>query len=515
MAFQYPKKNSAGTWDHGQEVKMTVGGREVVVAKYDAKKNLWQHLQVNEAGVFNFVYACQIIIDRDECPADPCLETISWDNIKDVQTALDWIYLRLQELFEKVELLEERVKQNEIDIDFLYKTLSAIDNLADVAEFLERLELIEAQLPVYADEIRQGSRVNGRVGQLFVSLDDYVPPPGVEKGTQQETNSYLWDYISKVTYFGENAPAPDQIEFTFWYDTTRLELFINYNGVWFPVSVPPKDYDLEVSQLSYSVNRLQALLDELYLFTQTTDDKYVKKVGGDEMQGPFKILHNPNYSSVRDSRRISALGLFSDSENTALRLGTTRDRIYIGHDDTAFNGLVKIDEIGEKNAGNSVKFKNDIKMGINQIKNLAEATDDKDAVTYGQIKQELADLRDEFIQATPSSGGGPGRKFEFGFAGDEGEFHVDDFFWYFNAIDLDGVKLVHDQRNFSWTIPPKMTIWDTTDGSLMAAVELGTLTDYSPTVLRFYKERSYGYNQLIYRNLIGGTIYRVTIEGYF
>lgn len=37
----------------------------------------------------------------------------------------------------------------------------------------------------------------------------------------------------------------------------------------------------------------------------------------------------------------------------------------MGHDDTSFNGLVKIDRIAEKNAGNSVQFENDIKMGIN------------------------------------------------------------------------------------------------------------------------------------------------------
>ena len=35
--------------------------------------------------------------------------------------------------FDKIEAIEKRVK-NEIDIDFLYATLSAIENLADVSE---------------------------------------------------------------------------------------------------------------------------------------------------------------------------------------------------------------------------------------------------------------------------------------------------------------------------------------------------------------------------------------------
>jgi hypothetical protein len=336
MAFQYPAK----PWVDGQEIKMTVGGRETVVAKYDASKNLWQHLQVNELGVFNYVYACQITIDRAKCPADPCLETISWDNIKDVQTALDWIYLRLQELFEKVELLEERVKQNEIDIDFLYKTLSAIDNLADIADFIERLELIEAQLPVYADEIRQGSRLNGRIGELFVSLDDYVPPPGIVKGTQQETNSYLWDYISKVTYFGDTPPAPDQIEFTFWYDTTRLELFINYNGVWFPVSVPPKDYDVEVNQLGYSINRLEALAAEAYL-KNTQQDGRLDGIENDiiELEEEIEALAPSlergqwNYKQILENRAYS---LFDSSGQTTDMFNNVAS-IYVSTIDAAGN----------------------------------------------------------------------------------------------------------------------------------------------------------------------------------
>ena len=111
------------------------------------------------------------------------------------------------------------------------------------------------------------------------------------------------------------------------------------------------------------------------------------------MQGPFKVLSNPDIPSSRDARRIETYGVFSGSESTALRLGTSRDRIYVGHDDTSFNGLVKIDRIAEKNAGNSVKFENDINMGLHQIKNLGDATDDKDAVTYGQLKARAGRFR--------------------------------------------------------------------------------------------------------------------------
>ena len=59
MAFTYPTK----PWTDGQEIKMMVGGREVVVAKYDASKNLWQHLHMNDDGILFYATACQVLLD--------------------------------------------------------------------------------------------------------------------------------------------------------------------------------------------------------------------------------------------------------------------------------------------------------------------------------------------------------------------------------------------------------------------------------------------------------------------
>lgn len=128
------------------------------------------------------------------------------------------------------------------------------------------------------------------------------------------------------------------------------------------------------------------------------DNRYVNKIGGDEMEGPLKVTVNPDIQGSRDSRKIETYGVFSGTDTTALRLGTNRDRVYIGDSDTSFNGLVKIDELSEKNANNGIKVQSPVKMNQNQIKNLAEATNDKDAVTYKQVKDELTALRDEFIQ---------------------------------------------------------------------------------------------------------------------
>ena len=221
--------------------------------------------------------------------------------------------------------------------------------------------------------------------------------------------------IGRTIYFGDTAPTiyadtvydgvvyPNELNYKFWYDDSRLELLILFRDAdgddsYVPVSIPLEslpESDISDEVLTYTIGQIQRTLDEIYLKNIEQDaalDDRVKKTGGDEMQGPFKVLSNPDIPSSRDARRIETYGVFSGSESTALRFGTTRDRIYVGHDDTSFNGLVKIDRIAEKNAGNSVKFENDINMGLHQIKNLGDATDDKDAVTYGQLKGELADL---------------------------------------------------------------------------------------------------------------------------
>ena len=54
---------------------------------------------------------------------------------------------------------------------------------------------------------------------------------------------------------------------------------------------------------------------------------YVKKTGGDDMQGPLHI--KTVGVDARGTNRVTTLGVFSNSDSSALRLGTTRDRVYI------------------------------------------------------------------------------------------------------------------------------------------------------------------------------------------
>ena len=92
------------------------------------------------------------------------------------------------------------------------------------------------------------------------------------------------------------------------------------------------------------------------------DGEYVRKVGGDEMMGPFKVTQNPDMGS-REGRRIEALGLFSGSDSSALRLGTNGDRVYVGSNDTSFNGLVKLDQLQEKGS-NGIKISSEAKVEV-------------------------------------------------------------------------------------------------------------------------------------------------------
>ena len=130
MAFQYPAK----PWVDGQEIKINFQGKEVVIAKYDASKNLWLHLRVNDAGTFKYVTSCEVILNRD-C-SDPCIPNIEWDEIDNLQTALDYLYYWLFDesngAIPRLDRLEDKVE----DLDDLYnQLLQLINNLGGLQDF--------------------------------------------------------------------------------------------------------------------------------------------------------------------------------------------------------------------------------------------------------------------------------------------------------------------------------------------------------------------------------------------
>ena len=87
------------------------------------------------------------------------------------------------------------------------------------------------------------------------------------------------------------------------------------------------------------------------------DGNFVSKVGGDEMQGPFKIQNNPDLDT-RDARKLEVLNINSGSENSSLNLGAKNTTVYIGANQTTFVKPILVDDIGEKNEGHNVNFLN-------------------------------------------------------------------------------------------------------------------------------------------------------------
>lgn len=118
---------------------------------------------------------------------------------------------------------------------------------------------------------------------------------------------------------------------------------------------------------------------------------YVRTEGGDSMEGPLAVRPQAGVGG-RETSKVQALGVFSNSDSSALRLGTTRDRVYIGNEDTSFNGLVKIDELKEKNANNGIKFDSTVKMKWNRVTNLGDPVEETDAVTMSWVQGKIDEL---------------------------------------------------------------------------------------------------------------------------
>jgi len=113
-------------------------------------------------------------------------------------------------------------------------------------------------------------------------------------------------------------------------------------------------------------------------------DGVVSKTGGDDMEGPLKI-NAQDPSDGRGTNYVQTLGVFSKSDGSALRLGTTRDRVYIGHNDTSFNGPIKVEEIQSKKEGEGVPLTD-------------EGTKDDHLITKGYVDGGDRQLQSEIEQ---------------------------------------------------------------------------------------------------------------------
>jgi hypothetical protein len=217
--------------------------------------------------------------------------------------------------------------------------------------------------------------------------------------TQQEANWWLLEDLEKrqrevivgnITPIEHpKYPGKELVQGDLWYNTSRLELFLYWMGAWFPTSAPPADYDLEIEQFQYDLNRLKALLDELYLFTQTADDKYVKKVGGDTMQGPLKVTgdRTPNADGIVST--VQTLNVDSgQSSNLELRHNGV-SKVYVGADQTSFQHHIKFAQNGKQVYAGDDSNKNGLAFYANGVQYAGAYSADKHVATKKNVEEAI------------------------------------------------------------------------------------------------------------------------------
>ena len=138
----------------------------------------------------------------------------------------------------------------------------------------------------------------GGGGGGIVDLSGYVKRP-----SNTHDGKWLLYREADGTNQGEWAPATTDL-----IETNGMIMFRDINGRFSPT---PEELDELTNQLK--VNRF------MWEKIQGLDgDGYVKKEGGDSMEGPLSITMQPGTPS-RDSRRVNTLGVYSNSDSSVLR----------------------------------------------------------------------------------------------------------------------------------------------------------------------------------------------------
>ena len=200
MSFQYPVK----PWVDGQEIKIDFHGKEVVIAKYDASKNLWTHLRVNDAGDFKYVTSCDVIINRD-C-SDPCIPNIEWENITNLQTALDYLYYWLFDesngAIPRLDRLEDKVEELEDIYNELLQIINNLGGLQNLENLLITLQQIIARLDELEDRI-EDLELNWRDRAHIVSASPPTKHP--DFGDDPLKVGDLWIDNNKIMHYWDGS----------------------------------------------------------------------------------------------------------------------------------------------------------------------------------------------------------------------------------------------------------------------------------------------------------------------
>jgi hypothetical protein len=278
MSFQYPAK----PWVDGQEIKIDFHGKEVVIAKYDASKNLWTHLRVNDAGDFKYVTSCDVIINRD-C-SDPCIPNIEWENITNLQTALDYLYYwlwdesngaipRLDRLEDKVEELEDIYKE----LLQIINNLGGLQNLENlliaIQQIVETLEDHEERIKDLEDNWRDRAHIVSnspptkhpdfgddplKVGDLWIDASNIMHYwNGSEWIEVVDSESYADKYLKKHGHDVDDAP--NNVVYSWnkplsFSSEENISITANTSGLSRSIIAMPTDGSTRINSTNFLVN---------------------------------------------------------------------------------------------------------------------------------------------------------------------------------------------------------------------------------------------------------------------
>jgi hypothetical protein len=219
----------------------------------------------------------------------------------------------------------------------------------------------------------------------------------------------------------EGDSPPDPIgEYKLWYSTDTLELYFHYcdaNGVcaWLPTSVPIQvledlnafaaEAEVDIDQLQYNQTLLQNALDQIYLDQQ--QGSYVKKKGGDSMEGPLDITggRNPDPDGIVSTLEVLNVDSGENSDLQLKRNGATG--IYIGDGMNNYMGNIKF---GTANAqlfgatGIEIGYFGADALYYKGVISDPKAVTNKEYVDAGdnELRQDIIELEEEIDAIAPS-----------------------------------------------------------------------------------------------------------------
>ena len=224
------------------------------------------------------------------------------------------------------------------------------------------------------------------------------------------SNSGFWSSVNKFSFGTEDA---DGITTPTMSDGQTIETYSpeeNKTNLYKITNASGAPTEVEVNYISGDLFYVPDLELDVYIRDELVD--YVKKTGGDEMEGPLKITGPRKAGDDADNPDlVSSLEVLSidNAQNSGLHLrhsGTTK--LYVGNDDLSVAADIKF------NRGAGTRIKTNVQdifnIGQNEVAYLGETIEDEDLVTKKYVddadevlRQDIIELEEEIDAIAPAS----------------------------------------------------------------------------------------------------------------